>query len=303
MQFHKIKSKLKRTKIYNIHQFLKYKTYPLKLKLARINATKPCEKAITEELFDGKQVIISLTSFPARMHILHKCLYSLMHQSYKPNKIVLWLSEEQFPERDKNIPYEVRELQVYGLEIKWVEGDIRSYKKLIPALKKFPNDIIVTVDDDLYYPEYWLKCLVEAYRMAPNCIHCHLITRLEVKNGFIHDVKRTVSMRDSCSYSNKILGGSGTLYPPKSLNSKVFDEATFMSIAPTSDDIWFWAMAIINGKKIHWIKKGMGKLYNVECSQENTPCLTSVNDQGEKLFLKHLNEIADRFELKGLLNI
>lgn len=299
----KIKKALKKsTIIYNIYLFVKYKLYPYKLKKVGIVFEKPSTKAIQENTLNGKKIIISLTSFPERIFYIHKCLYSLMNQEYKPNMIILWLSKSQFPDGKENLPNNLLELEKYGLTIRWLEGDIRSYKKLIPALKEFGDEIIVTADDDLYYPSDWLLKLVNAYQNDPDSIHCHLITRLSISKEGIKSIKREKWMRDSYSFNNKILGVGGTLYPPHCLSEEVFNEQVFLDLAPTSDDIWFWAMAVINGTKIHWIPDGMKKLYYVEHTQENTPCLTNINDQGEKLFDKHINAVASKYKIYDIVS-
>ena len=56
---------------------------------------------------DDKGIIISLTSFPQRMYEIHYTLYSLLTQSVKPAKVILWLGEEQFPNLEKDIPEKV----------------------------------------------------------------------------------------------------------------------------------------------------------------------------------------------------
>ena len=32
-----------------------------------------------------------------------------------------------------------------------------EHTKLVPALKAFPNDILVTADDDVFYPVNWFE--------------------------------------------------------------------------------------------------------------------------------------------------
>ena len=39
------------------------------------------------------ELIVSLTSFPARIHLVHYAIYSLLRQSLKPNRIVPWLAK------------------------------------------------------------------------------------------------------------------------------------------------------------------------------------------------------------------
>lgn len=298
----KVKDSLRDTFIYDIHTHIKYKMYPYRLRKAGVVASYPQECAVSDRLLDGKRVIVSLTSFPARIPSIKGCLCSLMNQEYKPNKIILWLAESQFPNKERDIPTDVLSLQEFGLEIRWVERDIRSYKKLVPALEAFPEDIIVTADDDLYYPKDWLKKLVDAYREDPSNIHCHLVTRVSIEGSEIRpQLKERERFAGTVSFCNQILGVSGSLFPPHSLFRDVTRSDIFMQLAPTNDDVWFWAMAVMQGTKIHYLPNGLtmeGLIY-IEGSQENTPCLTSVNidSKGEMLIDKARTAICEKYEL------
>ena len=96
------------------------------------------------------RVIASLTTFPERITSVKETIKALLLQTCKPDELVLWLANEQFPEGEQSLPQDLLALKEFGLTIKWCK-DIRSYKKLIPALKEYPNDIIITFDDDYYY--------------------------------------------------------------------------------------------------------------------------------------------------------
>lgn len=58
-----------------------------------------------------------------------------------------------------------------------MKKDIRSYKKLIPILKKYPNKIIVTADDDVIYKKDWLERLYKDHLKYPNYILVHRVTK------------------------------------------------------------------------------------------------------------------------------
>ena len=47
---------------------------------------------------------------------------------------------------------------------------------MIPALKEFPDSLIVTVDDDWYYPRNMLEILIEEHHQYPDDIICHAVT-------------------------------------------------------------------------------------------------------------------------------
>ena len=51
------------------------------------------------ELKSGR-IIVTLTSFPARVNRLWLVIESLLRQSHKPDMIILWLSKDQFSNLD-----------------------------------------------------------------------------------------------------------------------------------------------------------------------------------------------------------
>ena len=116
---------------------------------------------------DENSIIVSLTSFPERMREIHYCIFSLLYQTLKPHKVILWLAEDQFPNKEDDLPEEVLHFKKHGLTIGWYK-DIRSYKKLIPTLLEYPDYYIVTADDDIFYPKDWLEQIWQAHEEYPN---------------------------------------------------------------------------------------------------------------------------------------
>ena len=93
-------------------------------------------------------VIVSLTTFPTRINRVWIVIECMLRQTYKPDRIILWLSKEQFECLDK-LPKSLLKLQSRGLEIKFCNEDLRSHKKYFYSIKKYPCDILITVDDDV----------------------------------------------------------------------------------------------------------------------------------------------------------
>jgi len=248
---------------------------------------------ITSEKRNPK-VIVSMTSFPDRINYVYKTVISLLDQTFKPDMIILWLAEEQFPNKEQDLPENLTNLCQYGLTIKWC-NDIRSYKKLIPTLKEFPNDIIVTVDDDVYYEKYMLERLYKSYIKNPEYIHCHRCTYIYYKNGKINAKIGGKKFYKYPCYANKLTGVGGVLYPPNSLYKDILDEELFMKLAPTNDDVWFWTMAVLNNRKICVIKDYIPQPTGIDETLDG-PCLTKINDHGDKLFFKDLQRVFDYYE-------
>ena len=128
---------------------------------------------------EGEKIIISLTSFPARINIVVKTIKTLLTQTLKPDAVILWLAPEQFPNGENDLPQELLDLKQYGLTIDWYK-DIRSYKKIIPTLKKYQNAVIITTDDDIYYAPDTVESLYKSYLEHKNEVHAHRCDWLKV---------------------------------------------------------------------------------------------------------------------------
>ena len=242
------------------------------------------ELGINKEKREEK-FIVSLTSFPERMHDIHYCLYSLLNQNFKPDKLLLWLAEEEFPNKEEDIPKEVLNLKKNGLTIKWC-NNLKSYKKLIPALKEYPNDIIITADDDIYYPKNWLKDLYEEHLEYPDCIISKRCRKIKIDYGEIQSYNewKLFNKKTSPSYLNFSTNGGGSLFPPNSLNKSILEEDLFKKLCPSADDIWIWSMAILNKTKIKGSKRPIPNLKYINIARElgllNHKTLWETNKKG-----------------------
>lgn len=128
---------------------------PLYFVLSR-NKIKYCS---SNKLLNDRRVIVSLTSFPQRINRVWLVVENILRQTITPDIVCLWLSKEQFQDM-KKIPNNLLRLQKYGLQIKLVDGDLRSHKKYYYAFKEFSRDLVVTIDDDLFYSsDFIYKCL------------------------------------------------------------------------------------------------------------------------------------------------
>ena len=81
-----------------------------------------------------RPLIVSLTSYPARYKILPLTLKCLLSQTVRPDEVVLWIAHE---DRDL-LTKEITSLQRFGLTIRFC-SDLRSFKKIIPALRTYPD--------------------------------------------------------------------------------------------------------------------------------------------------------------------
>jgi hypothetical protein len=190
-----------------------------------------------------KKIIISLTSYGRRVHVtLYYVLISLLRQRFKPDKIVVWLDSDHW--NIDNLPRNLVEMKNLGVEFRFCE-DIRSYKKLIPSLIEFQNDHLVTTDDDAFYRAGFLKDLHESFLKYPDEIHVAIAHKpLRDESGKLCSYKAwPKNIKPTRNEEIFPTGVGGCFYPAGSLYPDVTKKELFMTLCPTADDIWFWAMA------------------------------------------------------------
>ena len=186
---------------------------------------------------------VSLTSFPARFHALHLTIKSLMDQSIKPDRIILWIGHNDV----RMLPESVKRLEGSLFRI-GISEDIRSFTKILPALAEYPESFIVVCDDDLYYPENWLKGLVDAYDPGhPTIVYNrgHRVAyndngKLAPYRSWQHDVSDEVAQFPSTDVMPTGVGG--VLYPPGSLPGQTNDIGLIRRLSETCDDSWLYFM-------------------------------------------------------------
>lgn len=254
---------------------------------------------VYENIVRKSRLIVSLTSFPARINTVHQVIESLLNQTKKADKIILWLAPEQFPNGEKYLPENLLRLKERGLTIDWYH-DIRSYKKLIPTLRKYPNELIVTVDDDIIYKPTMLEKLYRSYKKYPNDISAHRVTKFIYERDKFKTIAGGKKHYRGAHFLNKLTGCGGVLYPPKCFYKDILNEDLILKLAPTNDDQWFWLMAALSGVGVRVVKDKEIELNYTDGSQEFALCL--INDQGEKLFWKDFNRLMEHYpQLKKLL--
>jgi hypothetical protein len=159
----------------------------------------------------------------------------------RPDAIVLWLTAQDL----ERLPASSRELAGHGVRIEPTE-DIRSYKKIIPALRAWPDGFIVTADDDVYYHRRWLEELVAGWSAEAPAIVCRRARRIPLRpDGTPEPYVRWRWCYEEGLLSAAILpvGVGGVMFPPGSLAPEVLDQAQFLQLTPTADDLWLYWMA------------------------------------------------------------
>ena len=210
---------------------------------------------IRKKSYSG-DIVVSLTSFPARINSVWQVVECMLHQTCSPQKIILWLSSEQFINK-KNIPDNLQSLQSDIFEIRLVSGDIKSHKKYYYVSKEYPSKKIVLIDDDIYYPTNFLEKLdkyFEKYKTITAFYGC-LITR--DKTGELTPYTSWTSLFDEMDNDDFFFGsGGGVIFVPNLLFKDLTNISLALKLCPSADDIWLNAMVRLSGLKVHKLKSG-----------------------------------------------
>lgn len=220
--------------------------YQIKADQLTKSAIHSTEKGVIDTKYCDSELIVSLTTYGNRLYEVYLTIESIMQGTLKPNRIVLWLQDDM---KSIKLPIYLENQQARGLEIYYCK-DLKSYKKLIPTLQKYPDATIITIDDDVLYREDIVEKLLNAYFNDPRYIYATRVHRIVLgQDG------KPLSYNDwSWSKGTQIpsplnffTGVGGVLYPAHCFTKEVLNENVFMQICPHADDIWFNAMGLLNG--------------------------------------------------------
>lgn len=202
----------------------------------------------TYGLDKDSRIVVSLTTYPARISTVWIAVSSLLQQTMKPYKVILWLAEEQFP--DHEIPYNLERLKKRGLEIRFCE-DLKPHKKYFYAMQEYPDYYVVTADDDIFYPENHIEQLWRGHEKYPDAVICHWSHQIESDSQ--GEFRPYNEWKDasipSPSYHTLAVGCNGIFYPPDSLPIETFDKNKIIKYSLYTDDLWLKCMEILNGSK------------------------------------------------------
>lgn len=196
------------------------------------------------------KIIVSLTSYPKRINTVWITIETLLRQSMKPDAIILWLADTQFNGLN-SLPRSLLKLQNRGLTIQFCE-DMRSHKKYLNVMQEFPEDIIILVDDDMFYPRDTVSKLMKLHAKFPDDI-CTMTAQYITPNfesppsGW-----RNPLLSEKIVHSDRlqIFTGSGSLYPPHCLDISAFNRNLIRQYCLNADDLWLTFMANRKNTKI-----------------------------------------------------
>ena len=204
-----------------------------------------------DNIDSNSEIIISITSFPDRIDRLWVVIESILRQDQKVNKVILWLSKDQFSSQDQ-LPKSLISQTFRGLNIKFCDSDLKSHKKYFYVFKKYPKMTVITLDDDVIYGSSVISKLMYFHNIYPKSICCNIAHKIRIINNEIADYVQWESQKtaNEPTLSLAFIGVGGVLYPPNVIHKSVFDREIFMKLCINQDDLWLKACSLLNKTKV-----------------------------------------------------
>jgi len=196
--------------------------------------------------------VVSLTTWGQRAKTVYLAIESIARGKTRPSRLILWIDEVHL---FNNLPKTIRRLQSRGLEVMLCKnyGPHKKYYPYVESQNSFDLPL-VTADDDILYPRYWLEYLVDANRDFPGAVNCYHAGRIKYDKGSgrICMSSRSCHSTDP-SVCHIAIGLAGIIYPQPYLMVLKRAGSAFENCCPRQDDVWHHVMALRAGYKVRQI--------------------------------------------------
>lgn len=196
-------------------------------------------------------VVVSLTSYPARIRCVPQVIGSLRAQTMPARRVLLYLADSQFPGLEKDLPEELLALAREGqCEIRWCE-DLKPHKKYFEAFRQERKGVVITADDDLLLPEDLCELLFLSWLRHPRAVsaaRAHLMAFDGQGQVLPYEdwIKQTDAVLDQPCMQLVATGGAGALYPPALFREGVLDPEGIRETCLNADDLWLKAWETVS---------------------------------------------------------
>lgn len=219
---------------------------------------------------DDSKPIVSITTFPKRVGSLWIVLCCVYNQTFRPGKIVLVLTKEEFPEGLKSIPNSITKFLDKGLEIVFTDNNLRPHNKYYYTLNHYRNRIVITLDDDILYWKDTISRLMELHEKYPGYVCGNIVGKINLTENKFEEIHRYDGVIES---NNMALGVYGILYPVEFRSEELFNEQLIRDLCLNADDIWLFFQ-----ERLSHVGVVGGKSYNIPLMILNSQNVRLMND-------------------------
>lgn len=196
--------------------------------------------------------IVSLTTFGERLDSVYLAIESIGAGSVLPSRIILWLQDRDiFNSR----PHTIRNLEARGLETR-ITTSYGPHSKYYPYVESTSDFLtpLITADDDMLYPRWWLAGLLGGHRLFPDDVNCYRARVVSMKGAGLAPYRRWKLCHSTLpDIQHFATGCSGCLYPPSFLERLKAAGRGFTHTCAFADDVWLHVNAIRAGIRVRQV--------------------------------------------------
>lgn len=279
------------TKVINYLIVQRYKSINKKCDKYVRNEYPVCLKSVNKQRREN-EIIVSLTTIPSRIEAIPYVMRSIFNQTMMPDKIILWLTD-QIADDKREYVLDLLSVEIAnGLEIRFV-NDVRVHTKYYYAFLSYPDQIIITIDDDMIYPEDLIENLYNEHQKHPNTVIAARTHEITCSGNEINQYDKWHRLAPGNNNNNKFLlatGVGGVLYPPNCMYKDWKDSSLFLELCPTADDIWLRIMEAMNGVNVYKLNKYTRETFTLLGTQEVALVNTNVGQGRNDILLRRCQE-------------
>lgn len=197
-----------------------------------------------------KKPLISLTTISSRIDKTHQTIKTILKQTAQIHSINLYISDAPYLIDDGINSTDRNLLNIADLGVNiYSVPNIGPYRKQIPIIKQLqsgracPETIIITIDDDVLYPNHIIQTLVDKID-ANESVIAHRGREITIKDQELIPYMSFPPPSHDTNIANIGTGKNGIAYRLKHF-PKTYEDYVGHILAPTADDIWCkWATSI-----------------------------------------------------------
>ena len=257
----------------------------------RLTRFQPSYRLANTEKRD-ETLIVSLTSFPARIRKVWLTIETILRQTEKPDRIILWLYNEDFNGKE-SLPKKLVNLEKRGLEIRFCDENLMPHLKYFYTMIEYPDSHVITIDDDVFYPSDLIEKLRKCHKFYQGAIVSAITRQIKVSGNKImpYDEWQYLSINTEPSSLNLMMGVGGAFYPKGSIHPDAFKLDNLKRMSLKTDDIWLKFMSLKSKTAVASISGEFSRFF-IPLIIENNRCLMSDN----------INKGTNVIVLQNLLN-
>lgn len=193
------------------------------------------------------ECVVCLTSHGRRIQRVHLAIESIARGRARPRRLVLWVDAEDYDMAVAN--KSIIRLKRRGLEVKRGQRQYRAHNKYFNYTLDPDPGVLVTADDDIFYPRHWLAELWASFEEGQRNDAIGFWVRLPMIQAGAFAPFGT--WKDVTDRTRRIgaftFGVSGVIFPNALRQALAAQGDKFVETTQLADDVWISWMALRSG--------------------------------------------------------